>query len=60
VISKMSGGLATRRLTAAVLTLVNGQSLRGLGRVVTAFFAGRRAERTTQKAFDAAAQNRSA
>lgn len=60
VISKMSGGLATRRLTAAVLTLVNGQSVRGLGRVVAAFFAGRRAEKSTQKAFDAAARNRSA
>ncbi|WP_425836881.1 glycoside hydrolase family 3 C-terminal domain-containing protein [Microbacterium sp. PA5] len=60
VISKMSGGLATRRLTAAVLTLVNGQSIRGLGRVLVAFLAGRRAERATQKAFDAAAMNRSA
>ncbi|MFT4258322.1 glycoside hydrolase family 3 C-terminal domain-containing protein [Microbacterium sp.] len=55
VISKMSGGLATSRLTAAVLTLVNGQSVRGLGRVVGAYIAGRREERATKKAFDAAA-----
>lgn len=55
VISKMSGGLATRRLTDAVLTLVNGRTLRGLGRVVTAFFAGRRDEKKTRAAFRAAA-----
>ena len=60
VISKMSGGLATRRLTAAVLTLVNGQTLRGLGRVVAAYFGGRRDENATKKAFDAAATKRSA
>lgn len=57
VISKMSGGLATERLTAAALTLVNGQTLRGLGRVVAAFFAGRRAERKTEKAFENAARS---
>lgn len=60
VISKMSGGLATHRLTVAVLTLVNGQTLRGLGRVIGAYFAGRRDEKTTKKAFDAAATRRSA
>ncbi|MCT9821227.1 glycoside hydrolase family 3 C-terminal domain-containing protein [Microbacterium sp. W1N] len=60
VISKMSGGLATSRLTAAVLTLVNGQTFRGLGRVVSAYFGGRRDEKATKKAFDAAATNRSA
>lgn len=60
VISKMSGGLATRRLTGAVLTLVNGQTLRGLGRVIAAYFGGRRDEKATKKAFDAAAGNRSA
>ena len=60
VISKMSGGLATGRLTAAVLTLVNGQTFRGLGRVIAAFFGGRREEKATKKAFDAAAANRSA
>lgn len=59
VISKMSGGLATSRLTEAVLTLVNGQTVRGLGRVVAAFFGGRRLEKTTRAAFDAAAHNRS-
>lgn len=59
VISKMSGGLATSRLTAAVLTLVNGQTLRGLGRVVSAFFAGRRAEKKTGADFRAAAMERS-
>lgn len=60
VISKMSGGLATRRLTAAVLTLVNGQTFRGLGRIVAAYFGGRRDEKATKKAFDAAATKRSA
>ncbi|WP_231481704.1 MULTISPECIES: glycoside hydrolase family 3 C-terminal domain-containing protein [unclassified Microbacterium] len=59
VISKMSGGLATRRLTAAVLTLVNGQTIRGLGRVIAAYFGGRRDEKATKKAFDAAATKRS-
>lgn len=60
IISKMSGGLATRRLTDAVLTLVNGQTVRGLGRVIGAYFGGRRDEKATKKAFDAAATNRSA
>lgn len=60
VISKMSGGLATGRLTAAVLTLVNGQTLRGLVRVIAAYFGGRRDEKKTKEAFDAAATNRSA
>lgn len=59
VISKMSGGLATRRLTAAVLTLVNGRTFRGLGRIIAAFFGGRRDEKATKKAFDAAATKRS-
>lgn len=59
VISKMSGGLATAQLTAAVLTLVNGQTVRGLFRVVGAYFGGRREEKKTKKAFDAAATNRS-
>ena len=59
VISKMSGGLATSRLTDAVLTLVNGQTIRGLGRVIAAFFGGRRDEKATKKAFDAAATKRS-
>jgi beta-glucosidase len=59
VISKMSGGLATGRLTAALLTLVNGQTFRGLGRVVGAYFGGRRDEKATKKAFDAAATTRS-
>ncbi|QRY42246.1 glycoside hydrolase family 3 C-terminal domain-containing protein [Microbacterium hominis] len=56
VISKMSGGLATERLTLALLTLVNGQSIRGLGRVVAAFFAGRRDEKKSRKAFEDAAR----
>src|SRR5690606_34647285 len=60
VISKMSGGLATGRVTAAVLTLVNGQTLRGLARVIGAYVGGRRDEKTTKKAFDAAATRRSA
>lgn len=57
VLSKMSGGLATSRLTAAVLTLVNGQSIRGLGRVIGAYFSGRRAEKRTRAAFLAASTN---
>lgn len=52
VISKMSGGLATERLTAALLTLVNGQSIRGLARVIAAFFGGRRDEKKTRRAFE--------
>jgi beta-glucosidase len=59
VISKMSGGLATSRLTAAILTLVNGQTIRGLARVIAAYFGGRRDEKATKKAFDAAATKRS-
>ncbi|MET2011082.1 glycoside hydrolase family 3 C-terminal domain-containing protein [Microbacterium chocolatum] len=59
VIHKMSGGLAGRRLTAAVLTLVNGHTLRGLGGVIGAFFAGRRDERATKRAFEAAVTKRS-
>lgn len=55
VISKMSGGLATSDLTRGVLTLVNGKAFRGLGRIVGAFFRGRRAERRTRAAFRAAA-----
>lgn len=50
-ISKMSGGLATSRVTDAVLTLVNGQTVRGMARLVVAYFGGRRAERVTTKAF---------
>ncbi|WEK12667.1 MAG: glycoside hydrolase family 3 C-terminal domain-containing protein [Candidatus Microbacterium phytovorans] len=56
VISKMSGGLATRRLTDALLTLVNGQTFRGIGRVVAAFFGGRRAEKHTRDAFRVASE----
>ncbi|WOF23559.1 glycoside hydrolase family 3 C-terminal domain-containing protein [Microbacterium betulae] len=55
LISKMSGGLATRRLTDALLTLVNGQTIRGLGRVAAAFFRGRREEKRTREAFRSAA-----
>ena len=57
IISKMSGGLATQKLTDAVLTLVNGQTVRGLGRVIGAFFSGRRAEKRSAAAFRAAAGN---
>ncbi|RCS58855.1 glycosyl hydrolase [Microbacterium sp. JB110] len=59
VISKMSGGLATQRLTEALLTLVNGQTFRGLGRVIAAFLRGRRAEKRTRDSFRAAAGNSS-
>lgn len=54
VISKMSGGRATGRLTDAVLTLVNGRALRGIVRIVSAFFRGRRDEKRTAAAFRAA------
>ncbi|MGO1769110.1 MAG: hypothetical protein ACTHZX_04065, partial [Microbacterium sp.] len=57
IISKMSGGLATTRVTQAVLTLVNGQTIRGLGRIVIAFLRGRRAEAETRRRFRAAAGN---
>ncbi len=55
VISKMSGGLATRRLTDAVLTLVNGRTFRGLGAIVAAYVSGRRLEKATRAQFRAAA-----
>lgn len=57
IISKMSGGFATTRLTRALLTLVNGQTLRGLFRVVVAFLRGRREEARTSGEFRAAARN---
>ncbi|MEL5991771.1 glycoside hydrolase family 3 C-terminal domain-containing protein [Microbacterium phosphatis] len=53
VISKMSGGLATRDVTDAVLSLVNGRTLPGLGRVIAAYFRGRRAEKRSRAAFRA-------
>ncbi|MCI2956861.1 glycoside hydrolase family 3 C-terminal domain-containing protein [Agromyces atrinae] len=55
IIDKMSGGLATRRLTRGVLTLVNGQTFRGLGQIVGAFVSGRRAEKRTRIQFEQAA-----
>lgn len=55
VISKMSGGLATRRMTDAILTLVNGRTFRGLAGVAVAFFRGRRDERRSRAAFRASA-----
>jgi beta-glucosidase len=60
VLSKMSGGLATSRLTEALLTLVNGQTLRGLCRVVAAFFRGRREEKRTKDALRSTTSHRSA
>lgn len=54
IISKMSGGLATQKVTDAVLTLVNGQTLRGLARAISAFFGGRRDEKRTRAQFRAA------
>ncbi|UGB34837.1 glycoside hydrolase family 3 C-terminal domain-containing protein [Microbacterium sp. cx-55] len=56
VLSKMSGGLATRRLTEAVLTVVNGQVVRGVGAVVSAYFRGRRLEKTSRERFRAASE----
>jgi beta-glucosidase len=53
VLSKMSGGLATRRLTDAVLTLVNGRTFRGIGAVIGAYLRGRRDEKRTAAEFRA-------
>jgi beta-glucosidase len=58
VISKMSGGLATRDVTDAVLSLVNGRSIPGLGRVIAGYVRGRRAEKRTRAAFRAHSSNR--
>ncbi|MBB2975199.1 beta-glucosidase [Microbacterium endophyticum] len=55
VLSKMSGGRATRQLTDGVLTLVNGHVFRGIGRVLSAYFRGRRAEKRSREQFRAAA-----
>ena len=54
VISKMSGGLATRAVTDALLVAVNGRTFRGLGAAVAAFFSGRRAEKRSAAEFDLA------
>ncbi|WP_261167214.1 glycoside hydrolase family 3 C-terminal domain-containing protein [Microbacterium sp. Marseille-Q6965] len=51
-IAKMSGGLATPELVDGVLTLANGRTLRGLGRIVRAFVRGRSAERRTRRSFE--------
>jgi beta-glucosidase len=58
VISKMSGGLATRDVTDAVLSLVNGRTIPGLGRVIAGYVRGRRAEKRTRAAFRAHSSNR--
>ena len=55
VIHKMSGGMATRRLTEGILDLVNGRGVRSLGRIVGAFFSGRRAEKLSRREFERAA-----
>lgn len=55
VLSKMSGGLATEALANAVLRTVNGQTVRGIGAIVVAFFRGRTQEKRTAEAFRAAA-----
>ena len=54
VLSKMSGGLATREVTDAVLEAVNGRTVRGLWMAVAAFMRGRRAERRSKDQFDRA------
>lgn len=53
VLSKMSGGLATSELTAAVLTAVNGRTFRGLAAVIGAFLRGRRLEKRSHREFTA-------
>lgn len=55
IISTMSNGLATSRIPDALLTLVNGQPLRGVAGVVGGFVRGRIEERRTRQAFRAAA-----
>lgn len=56
VLSKMSGGLATRHLTDAVLVLVNGRVVRGAGAALAAYLRGRRLERTSRERFRAASE----
>ena len=55
IISSMSNGLATSRVTDAVLTLVNGHPLRGAARLVGGFVQGRLEETRSRRAFRAAA-----
>jgi beta-glucosidase len=55
VISKMSGGLATREVTDALLALVNGRTFRGFGRAIAAYVRGRSAEKRTGREFREAA-----
>ncbi len=57
VISKMSD-IATGEVTDAILMIVNGRVLRGVGHAMTAFVRGRRAEKATARAFDSAADPR--
>ncbi len=60
VISKMSGGLATERLTDGVLQLLNGRVVRGSSRIVSAYFRGRRDEKATREELEALAKKRGA
>ena len=55
IISSMSNGLATSRVTDAVLTLVNGHPLRGAAGLVGGFVQGRLEETRSRRAFRAAA-----
>jgi beta-glucosidase len=44
-IAKMTNGLVTMAMVDAILTLVNGKHLRGLGQLIKAFFQGKSADR---------------
>ncbi|MBF0817702.1 glycosyl hydrolase [Microbacterium paludicola] len=58
IIHKMSGGMATRRVTDGVLTVINGRPFAGLGRAIGGYFRGRRDERRTARAFTDASEAR--
>ena len=51
-IGKMSHGLVSVDMVDAVLDLVNGRPLRGIGSLIGGFFANRRANARTQRALD--------
>ncbi|WP_374929419.1 glycoside hydrolase family 3 N-terminal domain-containing protein [Kytococcus sedentarius] len=54
----MTGGTVPTEATAAVLTIVNGRPLRGIGGLVVALVRGGLRERCARRAFDAAARAR--
>lgn len=55
-IYKMSGGLADRKLTEGVLTLVNGNLVKGLGQVIGGFFSNRKRQKQLSTQFSELAE----